>query len=102
MKHNETQFTCLNSSINPTIYLSNIMSSVFYYEPFYDFDRFLDEALSTRIGSASDNAVARRNDSSDSGAARNMKPRYVCLRVNRPTCSLLTRRSKYGFARGHG
>ncbi|KAF9052852.1 small heat shock protein [Panaeolus papilionaceus] len=75
MKHNETQFTCLNSSINPTIYLSNIMSSVFYYEPFYDFDRFLDEALSTRIGSASDNAVARRNDSSDSGAARNMKPR---------------------------
>ncbi|PPQ71414.1 hypothetical protein CVT24_012232 [Panaeolus cyanescens] len=50
------------------------MSSVFYYEPFYDFDRFLDDALSTRLGSSNDNTIARR-DSSESGAVRNLKPR---------------------------
>lgn len=57
------------------------MSNVFFYEPFYDFDRFLDEALggaSARrsSGGVPNGQVQRRPENVD-GAVRHFKPRYV-------------------------
>jgi len=52
------------------------MSNVFFYEPFYDFDRLLDEAF-WRHPNASNNQsgqVQRRSDNVD-GAVRAFKPR---------------------------
>lgn len=56
------------------------MSSVWFYEPFYDFDRFLDDAIST--GAVPDTtAVARRGKGGGAqegpGAIRPLKPRCV-------------------------
>ncbi|KDR81701.1 hypothetical protein GALMADRAFT_89952 [Galerina marginata CBS 339.88] len=53
------------------------MSSVFYYEPFYDFDRFLDDALTTRLG-GNEGSVQRRithENKPGEGAVRALKPR---------------------------
>ena len=51
------------------------MSSVWYYEPFYDLDRFLDETFGGRWDSP---AQRRRVESGESGGAvRAIKPRYV-------------------------
>ncbi|KAH9474407.1 Small heat shock protein C4 [Psilocybe cubensis] len=50
------------------------MSSVFFYEPFYDFDRFFDEAFSSRQGN-SRNQVQQRNSNGQSGIVRSFKPR---------------------------
>ncbi|KAF8909250.1 HSP20-like chaperone [Gymnopilus junonius] len=47
------------------------MSNVFFYEPFYDFDRFFEEAFSPRL-------VARNGNNGQSnvdGAVRSFKPR---------------------------
>ncbi|KAF8077858.1 HSP20-like chaperone [Lyophyllum atratum] len=47
--------------------------SVFYYEPFYDFDRLLDEAVAPRGGQGQ---LQRRNQNEgESGAVRPIKPR---------------------------
>jgi hypothetical protein len=53
------------------------MSSVWYYEPFYDLDRFLDETLG-RWDSVGQRP-SRRLDSGENagGAVRAIKPRYV-------------------------
>ncbi|RDB18513.1 Heat shock protein 16 [Hypsizygus marmoreus] len=47
------------------------MSTVFFYEPFYDFDRLLDEAFA-RIGNK---GVSRRGLENNDGAIRSLKPR---------------------------
>ena len=46
--------------------------SVFYYEPFYDIDRFLSEAFSPR---ASESTQRRIGEGSSSDAPRALKPR---------------------------
>ncbi|KAJ3504176.1 hypothetical protein NMY22_g438 [Coprinellus aureogranulatus] len=55
------------------------MSNVFLYEPFYDIDRFFDEAFGGRRAVAnggSDNQLQRRgNTNSADGAVRHLKPR---------------------------
>ncbi|TFK42490.1 small heat shock protein [Crucibulum laeve] len=51
------------------------MSSVFYYEPFYDFERFLDDAVSSRLGSNETQLQRRNNNDGDGGAVRALKPR---------------------------
>ncbi|PPQ71375.1 hypothetical protein CVT26_006277 [Gymnopilus dilepis] len=50
------------------------MSSVFFYEPFYDFDRFFEEAFS---GSSPSRQVATRNGNNGQtdGAVRSFRPR---------------------------
>ena len=50
--------------------------SVFYYEPFYDIDRFLSEAFSPR---ASESTQRRIGEGSSNDAPRALKPRYVAL-----------------------
>ncbi|PPQ84935.1 hypothetical protein CVT25_004448 [Psilocybe cyanescens] len=49
------------------------MSSVFYYEPFYDFDRLFEEAFAARQG-GSKNQVQQRNAAGE-GAVRSFRPR---------------------------
>ncbi|TEB38098.1 small heat shock protein [Coprinellus micaceus] len=52
------------------------MSSVFFYEPFYDLDRFLDEAFgSTRRPVAGNDTQLQRRDAAGDGAVRAFKPR---------------------------
>jgi len=53
------------------------MSSVFFYEPFYDFDRFFDDI--NRQGSATGQEIQRRRNVEGGGAVRAFKPRYVSL-----------------------
>jgi len=53
------------------------MSSVFFYEPFYDFDRFFDDM--NRQGSATGQEIQRRRNVEGGGAVRAFKPRYVFL-----------------------
>ncbi|CAA7260696.1 unnamed protein product [Cyclocybe aegerita] len=48
------------------------MSSVFFYEPFYDFDRFFDDVFAPRQAVRDGNQVAQR---SVDGAVRSLKPR---------------------------
>ena len=52
------------------------MSNVFFYEPFYDFDRLLDEAFGSprARGPGQAGQVQRRNEAGD-GAVRHFKPR---------------------------
>ncbi|TFK26303.1 small heat shock protein [Coprinopsis marcescibilis] len=52
------------------------MSNVFFYEPFYDFDRFFDEAFGPRRqpGSAGGRQLQQRITEND-GAVRHVKPR---------------------------
>ncbi|KAF9013915.1 small heat shock protein [Cyathus striatus] len=49
------------------------MSSIFYYEPYYDFDRFLDELGSRPL--SSETALQRRSQNDESGALRTLKPK---------------------------
>lgn len=51
--------------------------SVFYYEPFYDFDRLLDDALSPRFTpTTGQTQLQRRNQTEgEAGAVRPLKPR---------------------------
>lgn len=55
------------------------MSNVFLYEPFYDIDRFFDEALGGRrtvANGGSENQLQRRGTSNPAdGAVRHLKPR---------------------------
>ena len=55
--------------------------SVFHYEPFYDFDRFLEDVFVPRAWTGGDQqAVQRRVGGSDTtadGAVRALKPRFV-------------------------
>ncbi|TFK27776.1 HSP20-like chaperone [Coprinopsis marcescibilis] len=53
------------------------MSSVFFYEPYYDFDRLLEEALGGRRGatSSSEGRQVQRSGDSGDGAIRHFKPR---------------------------
>ncbi|KAF6751231.1 small heat shock protein [Ephemerocybe angulata] len=57
------------------------MSNVFFYEPFYDMDRFLDEAFGSgrRPVSGNNGSQLQRRGASDSGdgAIRNLKPRKI-------------------------
>jgi len=53
------------------------MSSVFFYEPFYDFDRFFDDM--NRQGNATGQEIQRRRNVEGGGAVRAFKPRYVFL-----------------------
>lgn len=50
--------------------------SIFYYEPFYDFERFLDDALNTR--NKTEGAVQRRaiDNGGDSGLPT-LRPKCV-------------------------
>ncbi|KAK7037764.1 hypothetical protein VNI00_010725 [Paramarasmius palmivorus] len=54
------------------------MSSIYYYEPFYNFDRFFDEAFARSPRSTStdgsDGQVAQRSNV-DAGVAQALKPR---------------------------
>jgi hypothetical protein len=52
--------------------------SVFFYEPFYDFDTFLDDALNTRLDSK-DRSLQRRTDVQpvEGTITTPLKPRYV-------------------------
>lgn len=60
--------------------------SVFLYEPFYDFDRFFDEAFGARPV-RDPRRVSAPDANSDIGAIRNFKPRYSFLscRLSRVT-----------------
>ncbi|TEB38090.1 small heat shock protein [Coprinellus micaceus] len=53
------------------------MSSVFFYEPFYDVDRFFDEAFGPgrRAISGTENQLQRRSGGNVDGAVRAFKPR---------------------------
>jgi len=55
------------------------MSNIFFYEPFYDLDRVVDEALSSgnrhRI-SGKEGQLQRSSDSGE-GAIRPFKPRWL-------------------------
>lgn len=53
------------------------MSSIWYYEPFYDLDRFLDETFTGRLDSS--NQRRRIESGETSGAVRATKPRYVII-----------------------
>ncbi|KAF8961400.1 HSP20-like chaperone [Flammula alnicola] len=48
------------------------MSNIFFYEPFYDFERLIEESLAPR--NATRNTVQRQRNSVD-GAVRSFKPR---------------------------
>ncbi|RDB20963.1 Heat shock protein 16 [Hypsizygus marmoreus] len=67
------------------------MSSVFFYEPFYDFDRLLDDALSTRwiAPPAPGTQLARRGPTEGTDVIRALKPRHVHLQIHR-SCHCLT------------
>ncbi|KAG2015318.1 hypothetical protein CC2G_008601 [Coprinopsis cinerea AmutBmut pab1-1] len=52
------------------------MSNVFFYEPFYDFDRFFEEAFGGRRAPATSRQLQTRTNEDD-GAIRHFKPRYV-------------------------
>ena len=75
------------------------MSNIFFYEPFYDLDRLLDDSWVTRGGSNStgnNQQVARQEDS---GRNRAFRPKCVLIFFALlPRCSLLTQN---GFARRH-
>ncbi|KAF8202475.1 small heat shock protein, partial [Pholiota molesta] len=49
------------------------MSNIFFYEPFYDFERLVDEALSGPRQARNSNQVQQRNNVE--GAVRSFKPR---------------------------
>ncbi|KAF8651056.1 hypothetical protein AX16_004919 [Volvariella volvacea WC 439] len=49
------------------------MSSIFFYEPFYDFDRFFDEAFNTRLPRTV--APLRSVEGAENGAVRSLRPR---------------------------
>ena len=51
--------------------------SVFLYEPFYDMERFIDEAFSGRQESTSDKGHRRIGRGEGDGAPRSLKPRYA-------------------------
>jgi len=53
--------------------------SVFYYEPFYDFDRLLDDVLtpSTARGGEHVHRRALQSNATPEGAVRALKPRSV-------------------------
>ena len=52
--------------------------SVLYYEPFYEIERFIDEAFSGRHDSTSDSKGQRRIGRGEGdGPPRSLKPRYV-------------------------
>ena len=56
--------------------------SVFYYEPFYDFDRFFDNVLSPRtVRNFGGDQRHLQGDAAPEGAVRALKPRFVisCL-----------------------
>ena len=56
--------------------------SVFYYEPFYDFDRFFDNVLSPRtVRNFGGDQRHVQGDATPEGAIRALKPRFVisCL-----------------------
>ncbi|EAU91906.1 small heat shock protein [Coprinopsis cinerea okayama7 len=50
------------------------MSNVFFYEPFYDFDRFFEEAFGGRRAPATSRQLQTRTNEDD-GAIRHFKPR---------------------------
>ena len=54
------------------------MSNVFFYEPFYDFDRFFDD-LAVQGNGGGQGTQRRRlgNEVQGGGAVRAFKPRYV-------------------------
>src|SRR6188768_3652025 len=66
------------------------MSSVFFYEPFYDFDRFFDDITGTRQGNVAGQEMQRLQNVEGSGAVRAFKPRYVSV-VNQQAFDLLTK-----------
>jgi len=50
--------------------------SVYFYDPFYDLDRFLEDGFVPRSGSNNNGAVQRRDNSlSNDGAVRPLRPR---------------------------
>lgn len=52
--------------------------SVLFYEPFYDIERFFDEAFAGRQDSMGENKGQRRIGRGEGdGAPRSFKPRYV-------------------------
>ncbi|KAF6761104.1 small heat shock protein [Ephemerocybe angulata] len=53
------------------------MSNVFFYEPFYDIDRFFDEAFGNRrsVAGGEGQLQRRENGNSADGAVRHIKPR---------------------------
>jgi len=55
------------------------MSNVFFYEPFYDFDRFLEQALNSQAAFNGQNQKNRQlaQRSEVDGAVRSLKPRFV-------------------------
>ncbi|KAF9456976.1 small heat shock protein [Collybia nuda] len=59
--------------------------SIFPYEPFYDFDRLIDSAFNSRWPRwGPDNQLQRRNNGSEGGAVRALKPR-MDLHENKET-----------------
>ncbi|PPQ96010.1 hypothetical protein CVT26_016172 [Gymnopilus dilepis] len=50
------------------------MSSVFFYEPFYDFDRFFEETFNPRAGQVA-RTGANQSQGNVDGAVRSFKPR---------------------------
>lgn len=51
------------------------MSNVFFYEPYYDFDRLFEEAFARQAHGPRHNQVQRRNAAGD-GAVRLLKPKW--------------------------
>ena len=56
--------------------------SVFYYEPYYDFDRLLDDIFTPRTvrnfgGDQHAHRRALQSDATPEGAVRGLKPRFV-------------------------
>ncbi|PPQ90216.1 hypothetical protein CVT25_001660 [Psilocybe cyanescens] len=51
------------------------MSNVFFYEPFYDFDRLFEEAFAARQAQGPRNNQLQRRNAAGDGAVRLLKPR---------------------------
>lgn len=71
-----------SSTTSPILHnTSSSIMSTFYYEPFYNLDRLIDEVLLPRAAFASPNSGndgRQLQRSSSDNAVRAFKPRYVC------------------------
>ena len=79
---NITQNIRLNTSLFSLHQYISIMS-VFYYEPYYDFDRLLDDIFTPRTarhhfgGDQHAHRRALQSDATPEGAVRGLRPRFV-------------------------
>ena len=66
----------MRNSNNPSSDLTFTMSNVFFYEPFYDFDRLFEEAHARQQGA---HGQGLQRSAPGEGAVRLVKPRFISL-----------------------